>query len=79
MPVLSRIRGYRFEFYASDSGERPHVHVKKNGKRAKLWLRPLVTLEYSRGYRPHEMNEIMRLVRQHEEQFIEDWNEFFAG
>jgi hypothetical protein len=57
MPVVLRTRSYRFEFYASDVDERPHVHVKKNGKRAKIWLRPLVSLEYSRGYRPHEVNE----------------------
>ncbi len=79
MPVVLRTRGYRFEFYASDREERPHVHVKKNGKRAKIWQRPLVALDYSRGFRSHEVNEILSLVQRHEGRFIEDWNDFFAG
>lgn len=79
MPVILRRRGYRFEFYSSDAAERAHVHVKKNGKRAKVWLRPVISLEYSRGFRPHEVNEILRLVEQNREPFIEDWDDFFAG
>jgi hypothetical protein len=27
MPVILRIRGYKFWFYESDLGEPPHVHV----------------------------------------------------
>lgn len=79
MPVILRRSGYRFEFYASDGGERPHVHVKKNGKRMKVWLRPVISLEYSRGFRPHEVNQILRIVQEYEAQFVEDWNDFFAG
>jgi hypothetical protein len=78
MPVILRVKGYRFEFYASDADERRHVHVKKNGRHAKLWLEPFVELAYSQHYKPHDVNEIIRLVQQHQQQFIEDWNEFFG-
>ncbi len=79
MPVVLRESGYRFEFYASDIDERRHVHVKKNGKHAKVWIAPIVELAFSERYRPHEMNEIMRLVRRHQDQFVENWNAFFGG
>jgi hypothetical protein len=78
MPVVLRERGYRIEFYASDRGERRHVHVKKDGKHAKVWLEPAVELAYSRRYRSNEVNEAMRLVQDHWEQLVEAWNDFFV-
>jgi hypothetical protein len=78
MPVVLRIKDYRFEFYASDNDEPPHIHVKKNGKRAKFWLTPVVALEYSQRFRPHELNEAMKLVHEHRERFLEAWNGFFG-
>jgi len=57
MPVVLRIRGYRFWFYEADLGEPPHIHAGKEGKEAKYWINP-VTLAKSRGFRGHELNEI---------------------
>lgn len=78
MPVVLRIKGYRFEFYASDSDEPPHVHVKKNGRHAKFWLIPVVSLEFSRRFRAHELNEVRKLVEQNRGVILEAWNGFFA-
>lgn len=77
MPVVLRQSGYRVEFYASDNDEPPHVHVKKNGKHAKFWLDPVVTLEFSKRFRPHEVTEIRKMVEQHHVEFVEAWNGFF--
>ena len=41
MPVVLRVRGYKFWFYEADLGEPPHVHVGKDGKEAKFWLNPV--------------------------------------
>ena len=41
MPVVLRVRGYKFWFYEADLGETPHVHVGKDGKEAKFWLNPV--------------------------------------
>ncbi|MFQ5674960.1 MAG: DUF4160 domain-containing protein [bacterium] len=38
MPVILRIKGYRFWFYQADLDEPPHVHVAKEGKEAKYWV-----------------------------------------
>lgn len=79
MPAVLREKGYRFEFYASDADEPRHVHVKKNGKHAKVWIGPVVSLEFSRGYRPHEVNQILRLVQARQDFLLESWNGFFGG
>lgn len=46
MPTVLRVGPYRFFFYASDRHEPPHVHVERDEKVAKFWLRP-VRLERS--------------------------------
>jgi hypothetical protein len=55
------------------------MHVKKNGKHAKFWLVPSIELEFSRRYRPHEVNEVSKLVQRHRDEFLEAWNGFFGG
>lgn len=78
MPLVLREKGYRLEFYASDIDEPPHVHVKKNGKHAKFWLEPTVTLAYSNRFRPYEFTEARQLVERHRERILEVWNVFFG-
>jgi Domain of unknown function (DUF4160) len=78
MPVVLRTRGYRFEFYASDGDEPRHIHVKKDGKHAKFWLDPVVTLVFSKRYRPHELNEVRTLAEAHRGELVEAWNGFFG-
>ena len=77
MPVILRLNGYRFEFFSLDTGEPPHVHVRKSRKSAKFWLQPFVRLARNGRFRPHELKEIEKLVIEHREMFIEAWNEFF--
>ena len=67
MPVVLRIRGYRFEFYSSDRDEPPHIHVKKDDKHAKFWLSMGVILEFSYEYRTHELNQVRKMVEDHRE------------
>ena len=78
MPVLLRVRGYRFFFYSLESREPPHVHVAHGGRYAKFWIEP-VGLADVRGLRDHELTEIRRIVVQNERYFLEKWNEYFGG
>lgn len=78
MPVVLRKNGYCLMFFASDVAEPPHMHVKKNGKAAKFWLTPIVALESNKGFRPHELNEIERIIVQESELLLESWNVFFG-
>ena len=76
MPTVF-IEGYKFRFYSSDRFEPPHVHVIKAENVAKIWLRP-VSLQYNRGYNPAELNRILRLTRQHQQELLEAWYDYFS-
>ena len=72
MPVILRIRGYRFWFYEADLDEPPHVHVGKAGAEAKFWVDP-VAFARSYGFREHELNEVEALVARYRSEILEAW------
>lgn len=72
MPVVLRIKGYRFRFYEADLDEPPHVHVSKQSSEAKYWLNP-VELSKSRGFREHELSEIQKIVEEYKDEILEAW------
>ena len=72
MPVILRIRGYRFWFYEADLEEPPHVHVGKDGKEAKYWVDP-IALAKVRRFRDHELNEIEKILRKFRGDILEAW------
>jgi len=74
MPVILRVKGYRFWFYKVDLNEPPHVHVGKAGMEAKYWLDP-VSLAKVRGFRQHELNEIERIIMAHRTYLLKVWEE----
>jgi hypothetical protein len=78
MPVLLRIRGYRFFFYSLEDREPAHIHVAQAVRYAKFWLDPL-TLASNRGFRSHELTVIRELVLENRDLFLEKWNAYFSG
>lgn len=72
MPVVLRIRGYRFWFYSADLDEPPHVHVGKDGMEAKFWLVP-VTVARSGRFRSHEIREIADILMEHQALIVSTW------
>ena len=72
MPVILRIRGYRFWFYEADLEEPPHVHVGKDGKEAKYWLEP-IALAKTRRFRDHELNQIEKIIQKFRNDILEAW------
>ena len=65
-------------FFASDRGDPPHVHVRYDRKQVKFWLEPLIELEYNKGFAPHELNLIVKLIDQYRDFLLEKWHEFFG-
>ncbi len=78
MPTLLRWKGYRFFFYSADGWEPPHVHIVKDGKEAKIWLRDL-SVAINLGYNARELAEIVRATRDHGDAFQEAWNDYFGA
>ena len=77
MPTILRVGPYRFFFYAGDRDEPPHIHVECGGKIAKSWLNP-VRLHRSGGFSRVEIGQILKIVNQHHQRFMEAWYEYFG-
>jgi hypothetical protein len=69
---------YRFFFYSNEGEDPPHIHVRREDRIAKFWLEP-VELAASKRFASHELREIMAIVLQRREEFIEAWNEHFRN
>ncbi len=69
MPIVLRIRGYRFWFYSADLSEPPHVHVGKENKEAKYWVKS-IRLANSRGFREQELNEIEKILLEYQQDIL---------
>jgi hypothetical protein len=78
MPTVLRVGPYRFQFFAADIGEPPHVHVKRDRKHAKFWLEPTVTVEFNRGFAQHELNVVHRIAVENREFLLREWHGFFG-
>ncbi|MGM7449279.1 DUF4160 domain-containing protein [Idiomarina loihiensis] len=78
MPTILRIGAYRFFFYSNESGEPPHIHVQRDNKLAKFWLKP-VLMSSSVGFSSFELRRINRIVVQHREELLEAWDEYFRN
>lgn len=77
MPTLL-IKGLRFFFYSNENNEPVHVHVTKNNANGKIWLEPLVRIEYLIGFTHSEENDILSTIQTYSGNFKKQWNEFFG-
>ena len=75
MPTVKGISGpYRFFFYSFDCGEPEHVHVQREDRVCKFWLRPLA-LSRNDGFSMRELNQIRGQVALNLETILEAWHE----
>ncbi len=72
MPVVLRIKGYKFWFYEADLDEPPHVHVGKDEKEAKYWLTPIILARTGR-FRQQELSEIERILTAYSADILVAW------
>lgn len=77
MPTVLRSGPFRFFFYAGDRYEPKHVHVERDGKKAKFWLQP-VDYESSIGFSRAELMDIYRLILENQPLLLRRWNDYFA-
>lgn len=77
MPTILRISGYRIGFYQADLAEPCHVHVRRQSGEAKYWMDP-IELADSKGFRPHELRDIERILSDYREAIVAAWLEVKA-
>lgn len=74
MPVVLRIKGFKFFFFSEEGMEPVHIHVRKGSGVAKFWLSP-VKLVYSEGFKKQELKAVIEIIEKHEIELIRAWNE----
>jgi hypothetical protein len=81
MPTILRIRGWRLFFYANEGDEPIHVHARKAEAECKFWLDPAlfdIEEEWSHGLTPRLRREIRKIIFDHFELIVDEWNGFFG-
>jgi len=77
-PTILRSGPYRLFFFSGDRDKPRHVHVSRDRKVAKFWLSP-VHMEHNYGFGVNELRRIGALVRRHEADLIEAWDDYFKS
>lgn len=81
MPTILQMRGWRVFFYANEGNEPIHVHAEKGDAECKLWL--LVDIfdieeAWASGLTPRLRREIRKIVFDHFDVIVEEWNRWFG-
>ena len=79
MPVVLRIKGYRFYFFSNEGNEPVHIHVEKADANCKVWIDPEINIEYSYGFTGKEQKEILEIVNSSKEIIKTSWHEHFGS
>jgi hypothetical protein len=78
MPTILLLLGWRFFCYANEGNEPIHVHWKKGDMECKFWLDIAsfgVSLAYAFNMSPRATREIRRIIFQHFDYIVEQWEE----
>ncbi|MBK1735041.1 hypothetical protein CKO15_07030 [Halorhodospira abdelmalekii] len=75
MPTLLNERGYKFFFYANEHPP-AHVHVMKAERWAKVEISTVEVV--SSSLKRQELRECLELLREHREDFLEAWHDWFS-
>lgn len=76
MPTVLRVGRFRFYFFSNEGQELPHVHVKAAEDQAKFWIDP-IALAVNHGFAARELNEIGRIIAEHQTELLEVWYDYF--
>ncbi len=75
MPKVFKIKGYQFYFVSFDGSEPVHIHVRKDGKEAKIWMKS-ESVAWSM-FSIHETAEILKIAKSNKETIYDAWKKHF--
>ncbi len=78
MPEVFREFGFVFFFYANESQEPMHIHVRKAGGFAKFWMEP-IELDFAQGMKVTELKVAEQLIIDHTELIKSKWHEIHGS
>lgn len=77
MPTVLNKDGFRLHFFSDEGSEPCHIHIKKGDGKGKIWLLPNLEEDYYYGFTEQEKRKIRKIVTEHYEYLIVQWNEYF--
>jgi hypothetical protein len=82
MPTILVLFGWRLFFYANEGNEPIHIHCRKGNRECKYWIddEHFDILEaYSYAMSPADKKQIRKIIFQHFDYIVEQWNIFQEG
>ena len=81
MPTVLLIRGWRVFFYSNEGDEPVHVHARHGDVECKYWILPDsydIEEAWSRKLSPRLHREIRKILFDHFDLIVDEWNQFFG-
>ena len=75
MPTVLRISGFRF-FFFSDEHAPSHIHVEKGDGYMRVELENLKVTNKQK-FTKSEEKKILNIIKEHQEELVGAWNEYF--
>jgi hypothetical protein len=82
MPTILYVRGWRFFFYSNERNEPVHVHAQKGDCECKYWIdSQLYNIEeaYAHNSTPRLRREVRKIIFEHLEYIVDEWERYFRG
>lgn len=79
MPTILHVLGWRVFFYANEGNEPIHVHCRKAEMECKFWVDAEgfdLVEEFTLNMRPRDKREIRKILFEHFEHIVREWNAF---
>lgn len=76
-PNLFSYKNYRFFFFSLEE-PRVHVHVLSPDGEAKFWIEPQIELAMNHGLKAHQISELERVIKEHEDEIRNAWIRHFG-
>nr|MBK9652965.1 DUF4160 domain-containing protein [Bacteroidota bacterium] len=80
MPTVLMIFGWRIFFYSNEGNEPIHVQAQKAEMECKYWLISEtfeIVEEYNFNMKPSDKREIRKIIFEHFDYIIQQWNLYF--
>ena len=80
MPTILFIFGWRIFFYSNEGNEPMHVHAEKGDMECKFWLDAdtyEIAEAFSYNLTPSSKKEIRKIIFEHFDYIVSEWNNYF--
>lgn len=77
-PTLLIEKGFRFFFFSREES-RKHIHVVSQDGEAKFWLEPTIEVAMSKKLSDKQLNEIQKIIEEHNGEFTVAWQKHLGG